>query len=143
MTFDIDFMVTAADCTKIEPDLLKAGYSVFNRQNSFLQFKGESPGLRDIDLLICDQQALDKLILGGKKVTIAKEDFIVASAEHLIAMKLHSIAENKERELKDFPDVVELIAASNIDPTGKNIKMMFQRYKLLNLYNKIIRKNGM
>ena len=143
MTFDIDFMITASDCSKIEQDFLKAGYSVFSRQDSFLQFRGEKPGLRDIDLLICDEHTLHQLITGGREVTIAKERFIVASVNHLIAMKLHAIAENQERELKDFPDIVELIAANNIDPAENNIKMMFQKYKLMNLYKKVIRREGM
>ena len=32
MTFDIDFIVTAVDCSRIEPDIIKAGYSIFNRK---------------------------------------------------------------------------------------------------------------
>jgi hypothetical protein len=47
MTFDMDFMVTAEGCAKIEPDFVKAGYIVCNRRDAFVQFKSEKLGFRD------------------------------------------------------------------------------------------------
>lgn len=142
MTFDIDFMVTAVDCSKIEPDIIQAGYSVFNRQDSFVQFKSEKHGLRDIDFLITNQLTIEKLIANGKKVSIAGEMFIVPSPEHLIAMKLHSMVVNKKRELKDFPDVVQLMTANAIDPMKEDIKKMFLKYNAMDLYEKTIEAVG-
>ena len=43
MTFDIDFVIREADLTKLEPDILHAGYSVFNRTNAFIQYKSKKP----------------------------------------------------------------------------------------------------
>jgi hypothetical protein len=142
MTFDVDFIVTAADCSRIEPDIIKAGYSVFNRQESFIQFKSEKLGLRDIDFLIGDRQTLEGLITQGKKVVIAGEPFIVPSPEHLIAMKLHSIAGNRKRELKDFPDVVQLMIANAIDPAKADVKEMFGKYNVMDLYERVVAAIG-
>jgi hypothetical protein len=80
-TFDIDFMVTAVDCGKIEPDLIKSGYGVFNRQDAFVQFKSTVPGLRDIDFLIGDAHTVAKIISQGKTITIAGESFMIPSAD--------------------------------------------------------------
>jgi hypothetical protein len=135
MTFDIDFLITAGDCAKIEPDLVKEGYSVFNRQDAFVQFKNEKPGFRDLDFLIGDEHTKKQLIAQGKKVSIAGKTFIVPSPQHLIAMKLHSMAGNKKRELKDFPDIVQLIKANAINP-GELVDM-FKKYNLMNLFERI------
>ena len=142
MTFDVDFIITAVDCSRIEPDIINAGYSVFSRQSSFVQFKSEKKGLRDIDFLISDGQTLERLITHGKKVVIAGEIFIVPSPEHLIAMKLHSIAGNRKRELKDFPDVVQLMIANAIDPAKADIKEMFRKYNVMDMYEKVVAAIG-
>jgi hypothetical protein len=138
MTFDIDFMVTASDCAKIEPDVLSAGYSVLNRTSSFVQFKSEKPGLRDLDFLIGDPQTVGTLIAEGAKVSIAGETFVVPKLQHLIAMKLHAMAGNKKRRIKDLPDVVQLMAANGIDPRSKEIKALFQKYHALDLYKEVL-----
>jgi hypothetical protein len=140
MTFDIDFLITANDCAEIEPDLTKAGYSVFNRQDAFVQFKNERPGFRDLDFLIGDEDTKEQLIVQGKKVTIAGKTFVVPSPQHLIAMKLHSMANNKKRELKDFPDIVQLIKANAIDP--RELVDMFRKYDLMILFERIAEESG-
>ena len=142
MTFDIDFLITADDCAKIEPDLLKAGYSVFNRQDAFVQFKNERAGFRDLDFLIGDENTKEQLVAQGKRVTIAGKIFIVPSPQHLIAMKLHSMAGNRKRELKDFPDIVQLMKANAINPRDMDVVDMFKKYNLMNLYERILTDAG-
>ena len=89
MTFDIDFLLTADDFAKIESDIFALGYSVFNRQNAFVQLKSEALGLRDLDFLLSDPKTANSLIQNGRTVVIAGESFIVPSPLHLVAMKLH------------------------------------------------------
>ena len=138
MTFDIDFMVTKESSIKIEQDIINAGYSELNRQEAFVQFKSGKVGLRDIDFLIGDMQTVETLIENGKKVLIAGEPFIVPSLEHLIAMKLHSIAGNKMKELKDFPDIVQIMNANDIDPHSEIIRNIFEKYKMTGFYQRVI-----
>lgn len=138
MTFDIDFMISKEAATKIENDLINAGYSVQNRQEAFIQFKSGNPGLRDIDFLISDLHTIEMLVANGKKVEIAGEPFIVPSPEHLIAMKIHSIAGNKTRDLKDFPDIVQLMKANAIDPFNEDIKKMFEKNAMTDFYKRVI-----
>lgn len=143
MTFDIDFIITAEDYLKIKPDIINAGYTVFHQQEAFVQLRSKKQGLRDIDFLISDRNTIKKLLEHGKEATIAGEKFIVPSPEHLISMKLHSIAGNKKRELKDFPDVVQLIKANNIDPEKKDLKDIFEKYDMMDLYKKVCDLSGM
>jgi hypothetical protein len=139
MTFDIDFLITADDCATIEPDLMKAGYSVFNRQDAFVQFKNEKNWFRDLDFLIGDELTREQLIDQGKEVAIAGKTFIVPSPQHCIAMKCHSIAGNRKREIKDLPDIVQLMKANAINPRDGDIADIFKKYNLMNLYERIVR----
>jgi len=139
MTFDIDFMVTAKDCRKIEPDLIEAGYSILSRQEAFVQFKGEKIGLRDLDFLITDKETLEKIITQGKKTIIAGEEFYVPSPIHLIMMKVHFISGNRKREIKDLPDIVQLLEANAIDPLSKEIREIFDRFQEHDLYKRIVK----
>ena len=138
MTFDIDFMVTSEAYEKIGPELLNAGYTVFNRQAVFVQMKSSIRGLRDLDFLISDRRTIDTIISRGREVAIAGEPFVVPSPLHLIAMKLHSIAGNRMRENKDLPDIVQLLKANAIDPADIRVRELFERYKLMEIYFRAI-----
>jgi hypothetical protein len=142
MTFDIDFMITPDELGKIEADIIGAGYSQFNRQDAFVQFKSTIPGLRDLDFLLGDRHTLDTIISHGKEISIAGEKFSVPSPLHLIEMKLHSIAGNSLREIKDLPDIVQLLKANALNPMDERIKELFHKYKLQNIYNRIVISPG-
>jgi len=81
MTFDIDFILTADDYSRIEPDLIEVGYSIVSRQAAFAQLKGEKPGLRDIDFLIGDAGTVNGLLDQATEISIAGETFFVPSVE--------------------------------------------------------------
>lgn len=139
MTFDIDFILTETDYLKIEHELIEMGYSVLNRQDAFVQLKSEKKGWRDLDFLISDADTIEILISQGEKTMIAGETFIVPSPMHLIEMKLHSIANNKRRELKDFPDIVQLIKMNDINMNEHAVERIFQKYHLMDLFDRMIK----
>jgi hypothetical protein len=136
MTFDIDFITTAEGYTRIQNDLALAGYEVFHRSDAFVQLRGNQPGLRDLDFLLTNKQTISQLITDGTSTQIAGEKFNVPSPIHLIAMKLHSISSNSQREIKDSQDIIQLIKACNLDPESIIIKELFRKYNLMNLYEK-------
>jgi len=142
MTFDVDFAVTAEARARLEPDILAAGYSVFNRQQAFVQYRGEGHGLRDLDLLLCDRHTVNSLLATGRRIRIAGDTFVIPSVTHLIAMKLHSITTNPHRELKDFPDVVQLIQLNDLDPRDTHVKELFERYGATELYARLLTLTG-
>jgi hypothetical protein len=139
LTFDIDFIITLTDLTKIEPEIIETGYSIFNRQDAFVQFKSERHGYRDLDFLITDQYTIEKLISQGRKISITGETFFIPSLEHLIAMKLHSMINNQKREIIDYPDIVQLMIANTIDPEKEEIINIFKKYKAMDIHEKLIK----
>lgn len=139
MTFDIDFMITPVDFTRIEPDILQLGYSAYGRQDAFVQLKCDKPGFRDIDFLLCEPSTVEGLLKEGRAISIAGESFTIPSPVHLVAMKLHSMAGNEERETKDLPDVVQLMALHDMDPRRDEIKTLFKKYNAMHLFDRIAR----
>jgi hypothetical protein len=137
MTFDIDFMITLGDYEKIEQELLGAGYSLFNKKEAFIQLKSSIVGQRDLDFLISDEKTITTVISQGHKVTIAGKSFIVPSPMHLIEMKLHSIAGNSRREMKDLPDIVQLMKTNAIDSSEERVKKLFEKYRLVEMYERV------
>jgi D-arabinose 1-dehydrogenase-like Zn-dependent alcohol dehydrogenase len=130
MTFDIDFITTKDGYNRIENELALAGYELFNQSDAFVQLRGTQPGFRDLDFLLSDEITISRLIENGTAIQIAGEDFIVPAPIHLIAMKLHSISSNKQREIKDFQDIVQLMRSCEIDPTSDEIISLFKKYNL-------------
>lgn len=137
-TFDIDFMVDAEDCRRIERALVEAGYAVFSRQDAFLQMRCDRVGMRDIDLLITDPGTRDTLLAEGTEVSIAGQVFTVPSVLHLVAMKLNSIAGNEKREMKDLPDIVGLLREARISPVSDEVRSLFARYSLEGLHERVV-----
>lgn len=137
MTFDIDFLISEDDFSRIELEIIKIGYSIFHRQEAFVQFKSNKEGLIDTDFLISDADTIDIIISQGKKHVIDNVEFIVPSPLHLIAMKLHSLSFNKNRESKDLPDIIQLIEMNNINVNSKKIEDYFIKYKSIEILDKV------
>jgi len=137
-TFDIDFMLTLEQWSKIEKDMFAAGYTFIHKSDSFIQLKNIKQELRDIDFILCDNDTFIKIIKDSKTTTIAGSNFMLASPLHLIAMKLHTISQNQNREFKDFNDIVHLISINKIDIRNKDIEILFAKYSADKLYQRLL-----
>lgn len=138
MTFDVDFLLSEDDYNKIEADLLKVGYKVINRQSSFVQLQDQNSRLRDLDFLLSDGNTIKILHATAKEISIAGATFFIPSAINLIAMKMHSIIGNPHREVKDLPDIIQLMLMYSIDADSPEMQKIFVRHGSPELYQKII-----
>jgi len=140
-TADIDFLITKESYEKIQELLEKEGYKKDYAEKVFARLKADSHYLMDIDFMFVDKETMDKIIENGKKISIAKQSFIVPSLEHLIALKLHSLKNNpKLRMNKDLPDVIELIRVNKIDVKSEDFKNLCLKYGTNELYTEILSK---
>ncbi len=137
-TADIDFLVSEDDFNIILEFLKKEGYEVDYTHKVFVRLKGKGKYIIDIDFLFVDKTTFDGIKLDSQEIKIAGEDFYVPSLEHLIALKLHSIKYNqKNREFKDLPDIINLIKANKVKYKKKQFKDICLKYGTAELYNKI------
>jgi len=140
-TIDVDFLITKEDFKKIFPSLEKEGYKKDYSQEVFTRLRANSSYLMDLDFMFVDKDTLDKIISEGKKITIAKQEFIVPSIEHLIALKLHSIKNNPDiRKNKDLPDIVNLIKVNKVNVKNEEFRKMCLKYGNAELYNDILKE---
>lgn len=139
-TVDVDFLINEEDFTKVKTLLEKQGYKVDFTHKVFTRFKSKSNSyLMDIDFMFVDEDTLAKIIASGKKITIAKQEFIVPSLDNLIALKLHSLKYNyKLRENKDLPDIIELIRNNKLNYNSKKFKDLCLKYGTREIYNQIL-----
>lgn len=139
-TLDVDFLITKEDFERILPLLQNAGYKTDYSQEAFIRLKSNQLLLMDIDFMFVEENTLSKIIKDGEKINIANKKFIVPSLNNLIALKLHSIKYNpKIREMKDFPDIINLIRINKMDFKGNNFRKLCIKYGTEEIYSKIVR----
>lgn len=139
-TLDIDFLITKEDFDKISGPLEKSGFKLEDIKDVFARFSGNKYYLMDIDFMFVDAETLKKIVNDGKEISIAKQKFLVPSLENLIALKLHSVKYNqKSREYKDLPDIINLIKMNNVNCKTKKFHELCLKYGTEELYKKIVK----
>lgn len=140
-TADVDFLITKEDFEMIRNLLEEKGFKKDYEEVVFARLIGDKPYMMDIDFMFVDKDTLDKIINEGKKISIARQKFIVPSLNHLIALKLHAIKHNpKIREYKDLPDVIQLIRINKLSVKDSEFKALCLKYGTEELYNKILER---
>ena len=140
-TADIDFLITEKDFYSILPLLKQEGYyeeyteKVFSRLST-----NNAVYLMDIDFLFVDKHTMDTILKESSTITIAEQSFRVPSLPHLIALKLHAITSNPAvRELRDFPDIIQLIKYNKLNVGDTAFKDLCMKYGTEDLYNRIVK----
>lgn len=137
-TADIDFLITKEDFEKILDSLKKAGYKESFAQENFAQLESTQLALRDVDFMFVDRSTLDKILSEAGSLTIVGQKFLVPSLNHLIALKLHAIKNNeKNRLMKDLPDILSLIKNNGIDVKNEDFKNLCLKFGTEEIYQRI------
>ena len=138
-TLDIDFLITKEDFAKIKDALIIAGYAEEFATDVAVRFSNKKETV-DIDFMIVDKATREKIIKDGKEIEVVGERLVIPSVNHLIALKLHAIKNNqKNRILKDLPDIVNLIKINKVDYNDKQFKEMCLKYSSEEIYQTIIK----
>ncbi len=139
-TADVDILITKEDFEKLTIGLQKDGYKKDYIQETFAKFTDKKRSLLDIDFMFVNEETLEKIITTGKKISIAGQKVIVPSLNNLIALKLHSLKHNyKIREIKDLPDIVNLIRANHFPYRGKEFEELCLKYGTAEIYERILK----
>ena len=108
-------------------------------QEVFARFLGNTSYLMDVDFMFVDRSTLDKILKEAGSLTISGQKFVVPSLNHLIALKLHAIKNNeKNRLMKDLPDIVNLIKNNGIDVRNEDFKNLCLKFGTENLYQRLL-----
>jgi hypothetical protein len=84
-----------------------------------------------------DSGTIKMLLDNACETTIGGQQFFVPSVNHLIALKLNSIRHNSHRELVDFPDIINLIDANDVNIKSSDFITLCKKFGTDELYEKI------
>lgn len=137
-TADVDFLITEDDFEKILGMLKKEGFEVEYRNEVFAGLSGTEGYIMGLDFMFVEEGTLDKIIKESEVASIGKQQLLVPSVQHLIALKLHAMKHNVKRQYKDLLDIIELIKVNKINATSVEFRELCLKYGSEELYKKIL-----
>lgn len=138
-TADVDFLITKEDFYKISGLLASEGFKPLSAHENFAHFQSPGSGLIGIDFMFVDQDTFVKIKQEGQRFKVGKNEFIVPSLNHLMALKLHSMKFNfKDRLVKDFPDIIGLIRTNRLNIHDNHLKELCLKYGSEEIYQRIL-----
>jgi len=139
-TADIDLLIDRTDEEKWCEFLVRLGYQVASKGESFLQFLPNAPSHWPVDLMLVAPETFAGLVADASPVSLKGAQVSLVSINHLIALKLHVLKQAQlHRFLKDFQDIIELVRINHLDLHSEAMRGLFLRYGDADLYEKIKR----
>ena len=139
-TADIDLVVPLEDKSLWQELMNKLNYSEGQSDNRFSRFRPKNLDNWPIDIMYVDNTTFEKIYNTSKQATFGEAEVKVASAEHLILMKLHALKFFQEhRYAKDYSDLISLIRSIRLEPASNDFKKQCEKYASIELYQQIIR----
>jgi hypothetical protein len=139
-TLDFDFMIFEEEFDILASSLQKSGYKQVIKTSLYARFQSEKNNILPyIDCLFADEGTYDKIVSVGKKVDIFGAEFILPTALHIIAMKLHAVKHGeKHRFAKDYNDILALIEIHGLDTSPESeFAEMCNKYANKEIYRRI------
>jgi hypothetical protein len=128
-TADFDILVTRDDEAGWRGLLGALGYTVRFDGGNFLQMNPPPASTWPVDLMLVNGGTFSKLWASATEGDLMGLKFKIPAPEHLIALKLHALRQDKpHRALKDFLDVVAIIQTCSLDLESSQLRETFSRY---------------
>lgn len=138
-TNDIDFLTTEEDFRKILGPLKKLEYEEFHRGETFVWLRSRRPAWMIVDFMFVGPPTFERMLREGEKIKFEGTEWVVPSLEHLIALKLHAIKNNSDRELRDMLDIVDLIKSNKFEVRTDRFKALCLKHGTQEIYEKVLR----
>lgn len=136
-TGDVDFLMALEDLPNALRIMEGNDYKKFDEGEFFVRLSpARRPGMI-VDFVLVDRITLDKMIREAKPVKLLGLRFIIPSVHHLIALKLHALKNNSNREYKDLIDIFDLIKANKINVHTEEFREMCLKFGTEAIYSKI------
>jgi hypothetical protein len=136
-TLDVDVLISETNAREMDAALLHVGYSQVARSEIFARYRHPSIVLADVDILYVDSETARKMSQQAKPCTMAETSCLVPALSHLVAMKLHAMRTNPQREPRDFADIVELVRANAGSPGKEDLHRLCTTYAPEGIWGKL------
>ena len=127
-TMDVDVLVSEAYAGAVDTALQRAGYSQLVRSEIFVRYRHPSMAVEDVDVLYVNDDTAKRMSERATPWVSGEATYLVPALSHLVAMKLHAIRSNPQREPRDFADIVELVRANPGDLGQDELHALCEKY---------------
>ncbi len=128
-TLDFDFLVLSADQDQWKKIMASLGYAPIHETQAFIQFARDAESAMRVDLMLVSESTFEKLYLASESKSYGGKLIRIASALHLIALKLHATRTwNRAVQGKDYYDILSLIQIHRIDTSSDEFQQILTRY---------------
>jgi len=136
-TLDVDCLIAESSSKNLENILSKLGYRVKARTSNFIRFTHSSAFLEDVDVLLVDESTFDEMIKMSSNFVSGVVQWRVPCLSHLIALKLHAVKNNPDRELRDLADIITVLKNNPGSLSKSEINNLCLKYGPEGIYSKL------
>ena len=136
-TRDVDFMIVSSDFDKARRVVQQCGYRQYVHKDLCARFVDHERQWAPLDLVFVEQGTFQNILKEAKGVEVMGRKLLVPSAEHLVALKLHAIKNDPQRETKDLNDIFEIIKAKGLDVNAPKFKDFCLKFGNAGLFERI------
>ena len=137
-TGDLDFAVRVTDKTSWGELMNKLQMQATQNDDRFARFHPDALAGWPIDLMFLDDATFAKLYEQSQEFAFGPARARVASARHLVALKLHALKQNQEhRFAKDWGDIVALLRSGRTGLTVEDLQALCARYGTPEIFEKL------
>jgi hypothetical protein len=142
-TADIDLLVPNTTHQQWIDLLSKLRYTSFQDDPRFARFKPDTIAAWPIDIMFVDQATFDKIYSESFLAEFGYTTAHVASALHMITLKIHALKYPQEhRSSKDYDDVVKLISKNKNEITITQLEGICLKYATPELFCRLEKDLG-
>ncbi len=138
-TLDVDCLIVETEIGCLDGILSEAGYVEQERTENFVRYSHPHVYLMDVDIVLVDQNTFRKMTEASMVYRLGEMEIRVPSLIHLIALKLHAVKNNPERENRDLGDIAELLKANPGKLSMTDLKSVCAGYGPDGVFSKIKR----
>jgi len=137
-TLDVDFMIVGSCVNDVRNIMTEAGYTNVDIRDNVAFFSREDEGKSmRVDFLRVDESTLKHLLDGSVMTKIRNRELRVPDLKHLLAMKVHALAQDTARRMgKDLPDIAYLSVINGLD-CEEDIKPLCEQFGTPDVYKLI------
>ena len=140
LTVDLDLLVPRESRLGWHALLSDLGYQMAQQRETFCQYAVREGTGWPVDLMFVNDPTFQGIWAASKPAIVQGAHLPLVSLEHLLSLKLHALKHSHlGRFLKDFADVVHLVAVNKIDLRSPAMHDLFLKYGNADLYDKICR----
>ncbi len=139
-TGDVDLIVARSKRALWDEIFLALRYRSGQNDENFIRYQPASIAAWPVDLMLVDDETLQKLVAAALEVDLGQTRVKVASPRHLITLKIHALKRHQpDRFVKDYNDVIALLRTHGKDVSSADLLELCLRYADRALYDRIQR----